>query len=181
MKRIVFSGIFLLIVVAAFFSCKKEDLYGKSRREELKELEAYIAENYPDIKPKPSGLYFIETQEGAGDTIKVLDRVHIYYATYALSTDSLNNLILILIDESVQYSTDGYMYEPFEVIVGSGGAIQGLEEGLRYMQPGSQARLVINSGLAYGDGRRNSPVPGFTTLVMDVDVHKVFPYDIPED
>ena len=179
MKRIVFSGIFLLIVVAAFFSCKKEDLYSKSRREELKELEAFIAENYPDLEPKPSGLYFIETQQGTGDTIKIGDRVHVYYATYALSADSLDNLSLILIDESVQYSTEGYLYEPFEVIVGSGGAIQGLEEGLRYMQLGTKARLIINSGLAYGHTGQGI-LPGFTTLVMDVEVHKVFPYDIPD-
>ena len=121
MKRIASSGIFLLIVVAAFFSCKKEDLYSKSRREELKELEAFIAENYPDLEPKPSGLYFIETQQGAGDTIKIGDRVHTYYATWALSTDSLKNLCLILVDQSSGYF-DGHRYEPMEVIVGFVGA-----------------------------------------------------------
>ena len=173
MKRIVFSGIFLLIFVIAFFSCKKDNIYVKARKEELKELEAFIAKNYPDFKPTASGLYFIETQKGNGDTIKVYDKVQIYYQTWLLQTSDT----LVLIDASNEY-LDGYYYEPYEVTVGSGGSISGLEEGLTYMQPGSKATLIINSELAYGqDGLY--PIPGFSTLVMEVEVYKVFPYKNP--
>jgi len=167
MKRIIFSGIFLLIVVAVFFSCKDENIYIKYRKEELKLLETFIAEFYPDIKPKPSGLYFIETQKGYGDTIKVGDKVHIYYSTWAIG-DSASVIKAFLIDER--------HYDPYEVIVGSGGSgIVGLEEGLTYMQPGAKADLVINSNLAYGQNS-NGTIPGFTTLWMAVEVYKVYPY-----
>ena len=174
MKRIVFSGIFLLIVVAAFFSCKDENIYVKYRKEELRILEAFITEYYPDIKAKPSGLYFIETQKGSGDTIKVGDKVHIFYSTWAID-DSASVIKKIFIEESTGYSL-GWYYEPYEVIVGSGGSgIVGLEEGLTYMQLGAKANLVINSELAHGQ-YGSGFIPGFTTLCMEVEVHKVFPY-----
>ena len=170
MKRITFSGIFLIIIVATFFSCKKEDLRAKARRfrkEELAQLDSFITKNYPDVKPTASGLYFIETRKGTGDTIKIGDRVQIYYAVWSIDS--------FLIDETVGY-LEGLRYEPYELIVGAKGTIVGLQEGLTYMQPGAKANLVINSELAYGDGSSSSsPLPGFMTLLYEVEVYKVFP------
>ncbi|MDR2909819.1 MAG: FKBP-type peptidyl-prolyl cis-trans isomerase [Bacteroidales bacterium] len=158
MKKVIFSGIFLLVAVAVFFSCK-EDFYKKSRNLELKELKEYITKNYPDIEPKASGLYFIEKQKGYGDTIKLGDRVQIFYTTMAL--------------DSFVFDETG-VYEPYEVIVGSTTNILGLNEGLTYMQPGAKASLIINSELAY-ESVGSGLIPSFATLLMDVEVYKVFP------
>lgn len=172
MKKIIFSVIFLLAVGAAFFSCE-DDFQKKSRDAELKELNEYIAKNYPNgIEPTASGLYFIEKQKGFGDTIKVGDKVQIFYATMALDS--------FLFDETVGFSS-GYRYEPYEIIVGAGNSVLGLEEGLTYMQPGAKASLIINSELAYGNGSFNAPLPGFTTLLMEVEIYKVFPVETSEE
>ena len=165
MKRFILPGIFLLIVVVTFFSCNDENIYEKSRKLEREMLDEYIAENYPDIKPKPSGLYFIELEKGTGDTIKVGDRVQIYYATWTIDS--------FLLDQSVGF-LEGHRYEPFDVVIGSSGTIVGLQEGLTYMQPNAKAIMVINSNLAYGQNG-SGLVGGFTTLLMEVEVHKVFP------
>jgi FKBP-type peptidyl-prolyl cis-trans isomerase len=166
MKKIIFSGIFLLAAVAVFFSCE-EDYYTETRNLELKELKEYIEKNYPDLESKSSGLYFIEKQKGFGDTIKIGDKVQIFY--------KVTDLDSFLWDETPGYSS-GYLYEPYEAIVGEGhtGNIAGLNEGLTYMQPGAKASLIINSELAYGSDGTGS-IPGFTTLLMDVEVYKVFP------
>ncbi len=165
MKRNIISGLFVLTVVLIFFSCKDTNTYEKLRQNELEKLDAFIAENYPNVEPTASGLYFIETLKGYGDTIKAGDKVQIFYSTWTI--DSL------LIDESSGYSL-GQRYEPFEFIVGSGSSISGLEEGVTYMQPGAKANLVINSELAYGQNGSSS-VAGFTTLLMEVEIYKVFP------
>jgi FKBP-type peptidyl-prolyl cis-trans isomerase len=165
MKKNIFSGIIVFLTVFTFFACEKENVYIKSRKLELEKLDEYIAKNYPDVDPKPSGLYVIETQQGFGDTIKVGDKVHIFYLTMTLDST--------IIDESSGYSL-GQRYEPYEVIVGTGNSINGLEEGLTYLRPGSKANLVINSELAYGQTGSYS-IGGFTTLLMEIEVYKVFP------
>jgi FKBP-type peptidyl-prolyl cis-trans isomerase len=151
--------------VIALFSCDDNSLE-EQRNKELELLNEYLLENYPDVEPTSSGLYYIEETDGTGDTIKIGDRVQIYYATWRLS-DSL------LIDESNGY-TSGFRYEPLEFVVGTGSVIAGLDEAMTYMQKGTVANLVIDSGLAYGQNGSGS-VPGFTSLLMQVEVYKVYP------
>jgi len=168
MKR---SIIFFLVATlfVGLISCGKDNSLEKQRQDELAQLDLYMLANYPDVEPTSSGLYYIEEKTGSGDTIKNGDKVLIYYATWTIDS--------ILLDETIGY-TDGYGYEPYQVLVGSGNSITGLEEGLTYMQPGTIANLVINSQLAYGQNGNTSSnpmVPGFSTLLMQVEVYKVYP------
>jgi FKBP-type peptidyl-prolyl cis-trans isomerase len=163
MKHLIFS-FFTIVAAATFFSCEDNSLE-KQRQQELETLNAYIDENYPDVEPTPSGLYYIEDKAGTGDTIKLGDKVQIFYATYTLDS--------FLIDESDGF-TDGYRYEPLEFTVGTGSVIAGLDEAMTYMQKGTVATLIIDSGLAYGQNG-NGTIPGFTSLRMDVEVYKVYP------
>ena len=166
----VFAALIFSVAVAGIFACGNDNSLEELRNNELALLDTYMEENYPDAEPTSSGLYFIEVKKGTGDTIKVGDQVQIYYATWMLK-DSF------LLDQSVGY-LDGYRYEPFTVNVGSGASIAGLEEALTMnMQKGSVANLVINSALAYGqNGNTYSEpyVPGFTTLLMQVEVYKIY-------
>lgn len=162
-KSIYHLPVLVIAIIAILSSCKNND-FGKQRRIELQTLKEYIQANYPDSLPKPSGLYYIELEPGdTSDTVKVGDVVQIYYATWLIDST--------LIDESAGYLL-GQRYEPFEFTVGSGGAIQGLEEAVTYMHPGGKANLVIPSEIAYGQSGSYS-VPGFTTLLMQVEMYKV--------
>jgi FKBP-type peptidyl-prolyl cis-trans isomerase len=165
-KQVV-SALIIAVFATSFFSCKDDNSLEKLRKNELALLDEYIATNYPNEEPLPSGLYYIEEVKGTGDTIVPGDQVQIYYATWLI--DSL------LIDETNGY-TQGYRFEPYVVNVGSGTSIAGLEEALTYMQKGTVANLVINSALAYGQNGNtygSPPVPGFTTLLMQVEVYKI--------
>lgn len=162
------TALFVILLATAIFSCDDNSLE-KQRQNELDILDAYLQENYPDAEPKPSGLYYFEEVKGTGDTIKPGDKVQIYYATWSIDS--------ILLDESNGY-TEGYRFEPMEFIVGNGDVISGLDEAMTYMQKGTVANLVIDSKLAYGQNgnyQGNPPVPGFTTLLMQVEVYKVYP------
>ena len=157
----------LFVTVASIFlysSCDNND-QEKLRKIELEKLAEFIELNYPDLKPNPSGLYYIEEQKGSGDTIKAGDRVQIFYSTWTIDST--------LIDETQGYSL-GHRFEPYDFIVGLGEAISGLEEAVTYMQKGTKASLVIPSELAYGQNGTYG-VAGFTTLLMEVEVYKFYP------
>ena len=170
MKRSIFFLPFLVIAAIAFFSCDNNDL-GKQRKVELERLDEFIQNNYSDSLPKASGLYYIELQAGnVEDTIHAGDRVQIFYATWTIDST--------LVDQTNGYLLD-QRYEPFEFTVGAGDAIQGLEEAVTYMHPGGKANLVIPSELAYGQNGTYG-VAGFTTLLMQVEIYKVYPLDTGE-
>jgi FKBP-type peptidyl-prolyl cis-trans isomerase len=165
MNRKVFFGFIILVLITGFFSCQDDNSLERLRQYELEKLEEFIQKNYSDVEPKSSGLYYIEVAKGTGDTIKVGDRVQIFYAKR-------------LIDSTLIDQTNGYLlgqrYEPLEYVVGAGSVIAGLEEASTYMQKGTKANLVIPSELAYGQNG-SSGVSGFSTLLMEVEVYKIYP------
>lgn len=175
MKRF-FAGLILASVVIAFSACSKDNSLEKLRENELQKLDEYIRVNYPDSLPRSSGLYYIEEITGYGDSlIRIGDRVQMFYATWLI--DSL------LIDESSGYS-NGYRFEPYEFIVGSsgtqGGPIVGLDEAVINMREGGKSHLILPSELAYGQSGSGT-VGSFATLLMEIEVYKVYPAIIPEE
>ena len=163
MKRF-FTGLTIAVIAVMIISCKDDNSLEKLRKAELEKLDAFIKENYPNEESKPSGLYYIEELKGTGDSIVPGDRVQIFYATWTVDS--------ILLDETNGY-TNGYRFEPFEYTVGGGTAIAGLEEASTYMQLGTVSNLVIPSELGYGQNGTTG-IPGFTTLLMHVEVYKIY-------
>ena len=164
----VFAGLILTAFAIGFLACGDDNSLEELRKSELAKLDTYMQANFPDVEPTRSGLYYIEEVKGTGDTIVPGDQVQVFYATWLIDST--------LIDETNGY-TLGYKFEPYTVNVGSGSSIAGLEEALTYMQKGTVAFLVINSELAYGqngNSQGNPPVQGFTTLLMRVEVYKVY-------
>jgi FKBP-type peptidyl-prolyl cis-trans isomerase len=175
MKRNIF--LFIGVCLAIFsYSCK-ENSAEKQRENELKKLNEYIRAFYsgPDTEKKPSGLYFTLLSEGTGDSIKMGDRVQIFHETMTL--------------DSLFVARTGH-HEPLELIVlpptelatSATNVIdlRGLHEGLTYMKKGSKARLIFDSALGFGQFGTTG-VGGFTSLVMDVEVYKVYPAQLPEE
>lgn len=167
----VFAGILIVLMAVVIWGCPKDNSLEKMRENELKKLDEFITIHYPDEEQKPSGLYYIEEVKGEGDTILPGDRVQVFYATWTLDS--------VLVDESEGY-TAGHHFEPLEFIVGKGDVIKGLEEAAQYMQLNTKAHLVLPSEVAYGQNGKGS-ILGFTTLLMEVEVYKVYPIRKPEE
>ncbi|QIA08355.1 FKBP-type peptidyl-prolyl cis-trans isomerase [Draconibacterium halophilum] len=171
------SYFLLMLGAVAFFACDDGIDYEKMRKEELALLDDYMAIAHPGAEATPSGLYYFnEPGTGEGDTIKAGDRVQLFYATWAL----IDGPDSILVDETNGY-LEGHRYEPYEVTVGGGNSISGLEEGLTYMQPGTRSRLVINSELAYGQRGSGASIGAFQTVLMEVEIYKVVPFGLETD
>ena len=156
------TGILLLTAMIALLlgSCNNYD-QEKLRKKELELLDTYIKNHNITVKPTKSGLYYIEEKPGTGDSIKIGDRVQIFYKTYLIDST--------MIDASGRYNP----LEFYVTTAGSSSVIEGLNEGIRFMKKGAIGNLIIPSELAYGQNG-TAGVSGFSTLLMNVEVYKVY-------
>ena len=163
-----------LLITVAFLSCK-ENSFEKQRRNELKTLDEYMRAHYAGATPKTSGLYFFPQVEGVGDTIKINDRVEFFYELKTLDST---------------FSTGSGNYEPESVVVmppsqlsssaQSLTTMRALHEALLHMRSDSEARIIFDSALGFGQ-YSSGGIPGFSPLIMDIRIYKVYPAQAPEE
>jgi hypothetical protein len=173
MIRIV-TGLILTFFTVAFFSCNDDDLE-KRRENELNKLNEYIRTHYPELEPTPSGLYFIELEEGTGDSIKINDRVQLFYKMWTLDST--------LVAETGPYEPIELRVYPPDQLSTSPQSVErmrGLNEGLLKMKDKGKARLIFSSNLGFGQ-YGISTIGGFTSLIMEVEIYKVYPAETAND
>jgi FKBP-type peptidyl-prolyl cis-trans isomerase FkpA len=164
-KAILQALLFIVLVPMVFLSCDDNNL-GKLRELELERLDQYIARNNITVKPTSSGLYYIEKQKGTGDTIKAGDVVDIYYRTWLIDST--------LVDQNI--NAQGHFYDPLRFVVTPQGTsstvVDGLNEGVKFMQLGTVSTMIVPSQIGYGQNGSGS-IPAFSTLIFEVRIHKV--------
>lgn len=102
-----------------------------------------------------TGLYYEILQSGNGDTYKEGDHITLQYQTYLLS------------GEKIYDSTDDGIKE---FTVGRSEEITGLHEAVQLMRPGTKARLVIPSYLAYGVAGDGDRIQGRLPIAMTITI-----------
>ena len=169
--RIRLFNLFMVVAALALVisSCKTPT--GQAQRDlEQELLSKYIGKYHPTVKPKSSGLYFIETKAGStavGDTIKKGDLVEVFYRGYLIENNDTTG-----IKDGYEFDSSGE-FEPFSFTVGAGAVIAGWDEAMTYMKDGSEAKLVIPSKLAYSSQAQNA-IPAYSPLVFYIRIYKVY-------
>ncbi len=136
----------------------------KRRAEEMKalkeksemELSNYLKSNNVTIAPQPSGLYHIIRQEGIGPRVE-----HGMVARVRYSTSFLDGTLI--------GTSDGLGKPYYEMLVGGGKVLKGLDEGVSLMHEGEKATLILPYALAYGD-KGYMGIPPYSNLVFDVEL-----------
>ncbi len=114
-----------------------------------------------NVVSQPSGLKYIDEEEGDGEEAKAGDMVSVLYTGR-------------LADSKTKFdSTADHGNQPFEFELGAGRVIKGWDEGVAGMKVGGKRKLLIPSDLGYG--ARGSPprIPANATLEFDVELLKV--------
>ena len=123
---------------------------------ESRSIAKYIEDKGLTIRQQESGLYYIETKSGEGDSVQVGDLVAIHYSIY--------NIDDTLIESSYSYE------QPLPFIYGDNQMIPGIEEAVGYMKVGGKSRIIVPSRLGFGDVKIDDNLPANSVLIIDLEL-----------
>jgi peptidylprolyl isomerase len=117
--------------------------------------------NFTDVKPTSSGLYFISIEEGTGDSAQ-----NNFFVTINVDGFLIDGR-RFLDEEVFRFRLGAYDYA----------LTYGLMEGVSYMKEQGKAKLIVPYNIGYGtdgksyyEGKAKVPIPPYTTLIYDVEL-----------
>lgn len=116
-------------------------------------IEDYLKKNNLTAQRLPSGLYYIITKEGSGETPLPYQIVSVDYKGYLMDGT--------VFDNSFERG------QPISFPLGVGQVIPGWDQGLMLFKPGTEGKLLIPSYLGYGE-RANEKIPANAVLIFDI-------------
>jgi FKBP-type peptidyl-prolyl cis-trans isomerase len=147
------------IVTSSELEEERAGLYHTDREQEMGLLKDYIELTNVTVKPKPSGLYYIEKKKGTGRKAEPGNKLMVHYTGTTI--------------DGKMFDTSLTRGRPLTFLLGQGQVIKGWEEGFSYMNEGGVARFIIPSDLAYGKDGFSTIILPWSTLVFDVELLKV--------
>ena len=134
---------------------KKKADAAERLQSEFQRIAKYVKDNNIATQPKESGLYYIETQSGNGDSAKYGDLVYVHYTIYNIDGQMIES---------------SYEYMPLPFVYGVGDQmIAGIDEAVGYMKVGGKSRIIVPSVLGFGDIEIDEKLPANSTLVIDLE------------
>lgn len=133
----------------------------KERTREIKELKDHIAKKNIKAQELSSGV-FVEVAS-AGDAAAKADsgkQVSVMYRGTFLDGKKFDG----------NMDTDSPNRQPLVFVIGSGGVIRGLEDGLKSFAKGGKGKIFIPAMLGYGPNGSAPVIPPYAALVFDVEV-----------
>ena len=120
------------------------------------QLTEYLAKNKITVDPTPSGLYYVQTQEGNGEKPEVGMMAQVHYTGKLLDGT--------VFDSSIERG------EPISFPLGVGQVIPGWDEGIMMRSKGEKGVLYIPYYLAYGDRQAGDKITPYSNLMFEVEL-----------
>jgi peptidylprolyl isomerase len=132
---------------------------GLSKADQKKETDTIkmIKQKWPGVRFTHTGMYFVVTSEGEGDTPKPGMTVTAHYTGRLLANGR-------------KFDSSHDRGKPFKFKVGTGKVIRGWDEAFLRMKRGEKRTLIIPPKLAYGDRGAGGSIPPNSWLVFDVEM-----------
>jgi peptidylprolyl isomerase len=129
----------------------------KGKKQEQDKIKKMIKNKWPEARHTHSGMYFVVTKEGEGDTPKSGTTITAHYTGRLLA-------------DGRKFDSSYDRGEPIKFEVGVGKVIQGWDEALIHMKRGEKRTLIIPPKLAYGERGAGGVIPPNAWLVFDVEL-----------
>lgn len=100
-----------------------------------------------------------DLKEGKGEAVKTGDHVVMHY------TGTL--------EDGTKFDSSHDRNQPFETAIGVGYVIKGWDMGIPGMKKGGKRRLTIPHELGYGKYGVEPDIPGFATLIFEVELLEI--------
>lgn len=152
--------ILLFLTVVLMISLVSCDPAKKYEKEERSKVQEYLSNNSNlNFVLKPSGLYYLEVQPGAGRLAVSHDTAFVKYTGKFLDGTAF----------------DTNVGEPDSLVfpVNENWILSGLDEGITFMNEGGKAIFLLPSELAYGKTGAYPYIKGYTPLLFEVELVKV--------
>jgi peptidylprolyl isomerase len=112
-----------------------------------------------DVVTTPSGLKYVDLQEGDGATPNTGQTVVVHY------TGTL--------EDGTKFDSSRDRNRPFSFKLGVGQVIKGWDEGVGSMKVGGRRQLIIPPDLGYGARGAGGVIPPNATLIFDVELLRI--------
>jgi len=124
----------------------------------------------------PSGLEYMNIEEGLGRTAGLQDRVLIHWVGWLAGGTFLESSRGL--EEENQDSTEpsiegAAIREPRPIDLNDPSLIEGWRLGIAGMKEGGRRRLIIPSDLAYGPRGKPPAIPPYSTLIYDIELVRI--------
>lgn len=133
-----------------------EEMMHDMKAQSETELIQYLRSQGVNDEVSDNKVFIIPIKLGDGPKVSVGMKAFIKYDAY-------------LLDGTYLGSSDSLDGSHYEVPVGQGKVLKGLDEGLAHMSKGEKAKIVVPYALAYGESGYES-IPPFTNLLFVVEV-----------
>lgn len=179
MKIKLYSFLSLLIGSITLVSCiDTEETSEAIFLEDKAEIEAYLDTttivNVKEYKDQANAYYIIwQELSNSKDSVFVGDTVVVHYTGKFLSGQVFDTSIEQVAKDNGLYDSN-YNYPPLSFKVGTFSVLTAFEFGIRQMETGDKATIIMPSELGYGRNGQG-PVPPNTPLVFEVELMEVKP------
>jgi FKBP-type peptidyl-prolyl cis-trans isomerase FkpA len=119
-------------------------------------IKDWLAKSNVKATRSESGIYYEQQKAGSGNVPNVGDTVYVHYTGMLLDGSPF--------DSSVRRG------QPISFPIGTGYVIRGWDETLLKMKKGEKGRVLIPSGLAYGQGGNGSSIPPNAVLLFELEM-----------
>jgi FKBP-type peptidyl-prolyl cis-trans isomerase FkpA len=133
----------------------------KETAKEIKELKEFIDKKGVKVQKTPSGA-FVEITNAGDQTLKAdsgMQASVMYRGTFLDGKRFDGNI-----------DSDSPNKQPLSVLVGTGGVVKGMDEGLRYFGKGGKGKLYIPALLGFGPNGSAPVIPAYAALIFDVEI-----------
>jgi FKBP-type peptidyl-prolyl cis-trans isomerase FkpA len=126
------------------------------------QISGFLNNEKIDIKPEPSGIYYIPLSLGNGKKVEKGRRIKIHYQGRFLNGYFVDDTYKRNAPMDFVFGTEFYI-------------IDGMEEALKKMREGDKSLIIIPSRLAFGSlGSAGGIIPPYTTMIYELEVIKVY-------